>query len=182
MNIPALVKSAGIKIFFILCILILCGCSTNMNLIENDDLHFNSAPNFSILLHTNDNYPSKEILDLTNLDGKPVVINFWFPSCPPCRTEMPYIEASYNIYIGQVEFVAIQQVGIDSIEDGQKFVNDFGLTFAVGADKTGQIITDYELTAFPSTYFLDSDHKIIHKWTGELNMGNIKKMINDILP
>ena len=182
MNILALLDSLGIKKLALLCAMILCSCSTNIQLLENGDPHFNTAPDFSILLHTNENYRSKEILELIHLNGKPVVINFWFPSCPPCRTEMPHIESSYRTYKGQVEFVAIQQIGIDSIEDGQKFVREFGLTFAVGPDETGEIITDYELTAFPSTYFLDKDHKIIHKWTGELNKGEIEKLVKDIVP
>ena len=36
--------------------------------------------------------------DLSRHEGKPVVINFWFPSCPPCRAEIPNFEHAYQTW------------------------------------------------------------------------------------
>ena len=53
--------------------------------------------------------------DLAELAGQPVVVNFWFPSCPPCRAEMPDLQEAYTEFKDQgVQFVGIQQLGIDS--------------------------------------------------------------------
>ena len=68
-----------------------------------------------------------------NYAGKPIVINFWFPSCPPCRAELEHFEEVYQEF-GQpsgsdVQFVGIQQLGLDSIEDGAALFDEIGVTF-----------------------------------------------------
>lgn len=149
---------------------------------ETNGRDLDPAPEFVLALHGNENHEKGEPLKLSDLKGKPVVVNFWFPSCPPCRLEMPDLEAAFQVHKGDVEFIGVQQLGLDSIEDGQDFVDDFGLTFAVGPDETGDVIRDYKLIAFPSTYFLDKDHNIVNKWSGALNAEKIEELIQDILP
>ena len=65
------------------------------------------------------------------------------PRVPPCRLEMPHFEAAFQTHKDEVAFVAIQQLGLDSEEEGQKFVEEFGLTYAVGPDTSGTVIKDY---------------------------------------
>ena len=67
------------------------------------------------------------------LAGKPIVINFWFPSCPPCRAELEHFENVYQQYGepsgGDVQFVGVQQLGLDSIADGEALFEELGITF-----------------------------------------------------
>ena len=46
--------------------------------------------------------------DLDMHVGKPVLINFWFPSCPPCRAEMPDLQIAFEKY-GEDEFRKIEK-------------------------------------------------------------------------
>ena len=71
------------------------------------------APDFELVLYGNENHSPGERLRLSDLKGKPVVGNFWFPSCPPCRAEMPDLEASFrNHSVNGVEFIGVQLVGL----------------------------------------------------------------------
>ena len=64
--------------------------------------------------------------DLAEHEGKPVVINFWFPSCPPCRAEIPNFEHAYQTLgppgTNQIVFVGVQAVGFDTAADGVEFL------------------------------------------------------------
>ena len=95
---------------------------------------------------------------------------------------MPHFEAAFQTHKDEVAFVAIQQLGLDSEEEGQKFVEEFGLTYAVGPDTSGTVIKDYKVMTFPTTVFLDSDHTVVRKWAGPLNEEKLNELIEEILP
>ena len=95
---------------------------------------------------------------------------------------MPHFEAAFQTHKDEVAFVAIQQLGLDSEEEGQKFVEEFGLTYAVGPDTSGTVIKEYDVKTFPTTVFLDSDHTVVRKWAGPLNEEKLNELIEEILP
>ena len=140
-----------------------------------------AAP-FSFEAFGNENFDKGQPISLDTFEGQPIVLNFWYPSCPPCRLEMPHFEAAFQAHKDEVAFVAIQQLGLDSVDEGQKFVEEFGLTYAVGPDKSGTVIREYDVKTFPTTIFLDADHNIVRKWAGPLNEEKLNELIEEILP
>ena len=94
------------------------------------------APDFELTLFKNALHDAGEHLLLSELRGNPVVVNFWFPSCPPCRAEMPDLERVFQAHRADgVEFVGVQLLGLDSAQDGQDFIEEVGVNFAIGPDK-----------------------------------------------
>jgi len=142
----------------------------------NEDL----APEVELVLFGNANHEAGETLKLSDLKGKPVVVNFWFPSCPPCVAEMPDLQQSFERHGGDVEFVGVQLVGLDSASEGQAFVDQLGVSYALGPDE-GIIIRDYKITGFPTTVFIDSDQNVVRKWTGILNEEKLEELVREIL-
>ena len=141
-----------------------------------------AAPDFELVLFENSNHERGEKLRLSQFRGKPVVINFWFPSCPPCRVEMPDFEKAFQKYGGDgVEFIGVQNLGADTIEDGQKFVDEFGINYAVGPDEDNSILLDYKVRGFPTTVFLDKDQRIASTWTGLLDAATLDGLVQEIL-
>ena len=141
----------------------------------------NPAPEFELSLFGNDNHQKGEAFRLSQVEG-PAVVNFWFPSCPPCVAEMPDIDAAYRMHEAHgLEFVGIQLIGLDTAADGQDFIDEIGVTYAVGPDETGDIVKDYKVTGFPSTVFIDEDQNIVRKWTGFLNAEKIEELIQELL-
>ncbi len=122
------------------------------------------------------------VFDLSDHEGKPVVVNFWFPSCPPCRAELPDMQAAYEKYGPQgVTFVGVQQLGLDSAASGAAFWHDLGITFPGFADRGSEIQVDYEVLAYPTTIFLDRDHNIAKKWSGIIDADRLADNIEAIL-
>ena len=63
---------------------------------------------------------------------------------------------------------------LDTAEDGQEFVDEIGVTYALGADKGASIIRDFQVTSFPTTVFLDEEHRIVSEWGGILTAGKLE--------
>ena len=140
-----------------------------------------AAPDFELVLFGNDNHTKGEVLKLSDLRGRPVVVNFWFPSCPPCRVEMPDFEESFQKHGADVEYIGVQQLGLNSAEEGQDFVlNEVPVNYAVGPD-AGGIIRDYKVIGFPTTVFMDKDHRVVRAWTGALNAEKLEELVQELI-
>jgi thiol-disulfide isomerase/thioredoxin len=114
-------------------------------------------------------------------EGKPVLINFWFPSCPPCRAEMPDLQAAYEKYGDDVAFIGVQQLGVDSAANGQAFARDLGLTYPNIPDVGSTVQFGYEVFSFPSTIFLDNNHNIARTWTGIIGEEQLGEQLDALL-
>ncbi len=92
--------------------------------------------------------------DLAALRGRPVIVNFWGPSCVPCRDEFPLFKTKLAAHA--VDGLAI--VGIltyDGPDDARAFVARYGATWPTVEDPNGAIRTAYRVAARPQTYFID---------------------------
>jgi cytochrome c biogenesis protein CcmG/thiol:disulfide interchange protein DsbE len=93
-------------------------------------------------------------LDLASLRGRPVVLNFWGPSCVPCRDEFPLF-ASKLAAIGAGQLAIVGVLTFDGPDDARAFVAQYGATWPTVQDPTGSIRMAYRVIARPQTYFID---------------------------
>ncbi|HJP28374.1 MAG TPA: TlpA disulfide reductase family protein [Dehalococcoidia bacterium] len=114
-------------------------------------------------------------------EGKPILVNFWFPSCPPCRAEMPDLQAAFETYGENVAFLGVQQLGLDSAANGQAFVRELGLTYPNMPDVDSLVQVGYEVFSFPSTIFIDKNHNIARTWTGIIGEEQIAEQLDALL-
>jgi cytochrome c biogenesis protein CcmG, thiol:disulfide interchange protein DsbE len=92
--------------------------------------------------------------DLSALRGHPVVINFWGPSCVPCRTEFPLLAAKAREHAA--EGLVIVGVLTDDPPDGARaFVGQYGATWPTVIDPGAAIKSAYHVIARPQSYFVD---------------------------
>ena len=120
--------------------------------------------------------------DLAELAGQPVVVNFWFPSCPPCRAEMPDLQEAYTEFKDQgVQFVGIQQLGIDSKSAAIAFLEEVGVEYPNIPDENAAIQLEYRILAYPTTLFLDRNHDIAKKWNGFITKEDLREQIENIV-
>ena len=103
-------------------------------------------------------------VDLSQLRGKVVLINFWATWCPPCLDEMPSLEKLARRMDPQhFELVA---VSVDETwAPVEKFVpKDSRLTVAL--DPGGKISRSYGTSKFPESYLVDADGNLRLKFVG----------------
>ncbi len=131
------------------------------------------------LLRTKD-YPAGGRFVLDDSISKPIIINFWFPSCPPCVEEMPDLNEFYHANKTNVDVLGIQLIGLDSLSDGQEFVNNMNIAYAVGPDLDGSIAVNYSVHLFPTTIFVDQTGHITRSWQGIISKNEIEAILNSI--
>jgi len=99
-------------------------------------------------------------ISLGRFRGHPVVLNFWASWCPPCRAEMPALEAAYRKY--QARGVVV--IGIDGATDtwdaSRTFLSARGVTYPVARDDRGQVAQAYHVAALPTTFFIRADGRV----------------------
>jgi peroxiredoxin len=112
-----------------------------------------------------------------------VVLNFWFPSCPPCRAEMPDFEKAWQRVRGEkVLFVGLfVPQGLDTEEDARDFVEELGLTYDFATDKRAQVALAYQVAYFPSTYFIDQKGRVFKTELSVLDADAIARIVRDMV-
>ena len=130
------------------------------------------APGFTLpLLHTDD-------FVLDEYRGKPVVLNFWATWCGPCQNELPVLQKAAAHFGDDVVFVGVDQG--ETEETVQRFVEKFGLTYAIPLDAHGEVADNYNVKGLPTTFFIDRNGVIQSLWMGEMNSVTLAENIAKI--
>ena len=144
-----------------------------------------AAPNFTIPLYQTSLAAEGGEVSLADFNGRPVVINFWAPLCPPCRAEMPHFEEVWQSYKDRgVQFIGVDVgtfVLLGNAEQAIEFLNDIELSFPVGQAQDSSIITDYGVISMPTTVFLNPDGAVHRKWAGPLNRSTLESITEELL-
>jgi thiol-disulfide isomerase/thioredoxin len=116
------------------------------------------APEFTLPTIAGD-----EDVSLSELEGTPLVINFWASWCVPCQKEFPILADAVEHY-PDVEFVGITWRDIAS--EAQAFADEMNATWTLleGDIETGQ---DYGIRTVPQTLFIEPDGTIQQRLYGE---------------
>jgi len=94
---------------------------------------------------------------LSDLRGKPVVLNYWATWCGPCIEEMPMFQA-YSEQYSNFTMIGINQAeGIDKVAP---FVERMGLTYPVLLDLNSKVTQAYKVFLLPTTFFIDEEGMI----------------------
>lgn len=109
-----------------------------------------TAPDFTLKT------PDGEEYTLSELKGSAVLINLWATWCPPCRAEMPAMQNMYQEYKDQGFIIlAVNMTYQDNPLAVVPFVKEYGLTFPILLDETGDVGKAYQLRSLPSSYFIN---------------------------
>jgi len=106
---------------------------------------------------------------LSDLRGQVVLLNFWATWCPPCKAEMPDLNALNREYGPSHQFTV---VGVDLQENSDavaSFARDHEIGFPLLLDSDGGVTTgSYSLRALPTSMIIDREGKIRDTWSGQL--------------
>ncbi len=133
------------------------------------------APNF--VLQSVDG----ERIELKDLKGKGVFLNFWGTWCGPCKQEFPYMANQYEVFKDRgVEIVAVN-VGESNIAV-KNFMESYGVNFPVAMDKDRQVTEAYDITPLPTTFLINPEGKVIKVIKGTMTERNVYEYMNLIKP
>lgn len=99
-------------------------------------------------------------LRLSDLQGRPVIVNFWATWCSTCRAETPDLIELYETH----QDAGLVMLGINLRENEDavaSFVEDFGISYPVAFDRSGEVASTWRIggpnRGVPSTYFIDPE-------------------------
>lgn len=154
----------------------LCYTMYNSVFAKQDQIKEGSiAPNF--VLQSVDG----ERIELKDLKGKGVFLNFWGTWCGPCKQEFPYMANQYEVFKDRgVEIVAVN-VGESNIAV-KNFIDAYGVNFPVAMDKDRQVTEAYDITPLPTTFLINPEGKVIKVIKGTMTERNVYEYMNLIKP
>ena len=105
------------------------------------------------------------MLTTADLEGKPVVINFWASWCIPCRQEAELLQATYEEY--RDEGVVFLGVNIkDSNVDAKAFIDEYDMTYPVVSDPNEELARELGVVGIPETFFIDDEGTFVGSASG----------------
>jgi peroxiredoxin len=125
--------------------ILIAGCAGNQN-----PRIGKPAPEFQ--LPTLDGQP----VSLSDLKGKPVLINFWASWCRPCCEEMPYLQQIYDEWQGKGLVLLAINIG-ETPSQVAEFMQSQGLSLPVLLDTEGKVAEQYGIRGIPTSFFIDKD-------------------------
>ena len=125
------------------------GCSVGSDPARGPDIG-KLAPDFQL-----DNLDGQSV-SLSEFWGKPVLVNFWASWCPPCRSEMPFIQDTFTDKKWVDEELVVLAIDIgESPSTVSEFAKEYGLTFHILLDVARDVSLEYYVRAMPTTFFID---------------------------
>lgn len=129
-------------------------------------------------------------LELNDLQGQPVslldyrggwlLVNNWATWCPPCKAEMPTLQAFYEAHRQQnFELVAIEAGG--AVEDVARFVDQYQLKFTVWPDPEEKVYQAFRNVSLPSSWLIDPAGQIRLTWTGAISREMLENYVTPLL-
>ncbi len=121
-----------------------------------------------------------ETVNLADYRGQVVLVNFWTTWCPPCRAEMPELDAYYRDH--QADGLVLLAVNAgEAPAAARTFIEASGFTFPVGLDRDGSISSQFGVTGLPVTIVLDTDGAITYRHTGLITRAVLDEQVTPLL-
>lgn len=123
-----------------------------------------------------------ERFSLAGAQGRPVVLNFWATWCGPCRIETP-VKKRLHEELGEGGLI----VGVNlttsegSVGDVQRYVEELDIEYPVVLDSTGRVQQLYGVRGTPTTYIIDPDGRVVHRFMGAMSFGDMMRRLEPLM-
>lgn len=138
----------------------------------NNDVEGDRLPDVTLTDRAGNEFTTAELV------GAPLVVNFWFSTCPPCAKELPDFAEVHAEVGDEVRFVGVNT--IDSVEVMDRFAGERGVQYELYRDEFAEFTDGIGASAFPVTIFVNSDGVIVDQ-TGALDAEELRRKVDELL-
>jgi peroxiredoxin len=119
-------------------------------------------------------------VSLSDFTGQVILLNNWATWCPPCREEMPEINAYYEKYKDEGFQVVAVEAGQPE-DEVRAFVESQGLEFIVLLDPENQSLITFQHSSLPNSFVIDRRGHLRLAWLGAINLPTLERYITPLL-
>ncbi len=141
------------------------------------------APAFTLTFFKGFQYNGLASIQVSDLRGKVVLVNFWASWCKPCEQEAPHLEQAWEYYQSDPDVVFLGVDYVDTEPAARLFLQKFHNSYPNGPD-TGTLISQmFRIKGVPETYVLGTDGVIRYVEIGPFSSADeIRAIIDPLLP
>jgi thiol-disulfide isomerase/thioredoxin len=147
--------------------------------IEKGEVHKGTAPAAPSFSFYN---AGGQPVSTTDLKGKVVFINFWATWCPPCRAEMPSLDALYKEFSSDERFVFLFINEDDDLAKAEKYLKENRYAMPL-VTRAGPVPGELYSGTLPTTLVLDKRGAVVlkHEGVAGYNTPRFKQQLKDLL-
>jgi cytochrome c biogenesis protein CcmG, thiol:disulfide interchange protein DsbE len=113
-------------------------------------------------------------VNLKELRGSPVVLNFWASWCVPCRIEAPRLEHAWRA--GRRRGVVFAGLNMQDVtEDARSFMSNFRMSYLNVRDKSNDVSLDWGVTGIPETFFVTARGRVVAHVIGAVSAAQLRR-------
>lgn len=124
-----------------------------------------------------DGFGTSKKVELDELRGKPLVLNYWASWCPFCISEMPDFQKVYEDVSDQVEFIGVNIQ--DDLSSARKLADQTGVRYPLVSDPDGAVYRRLRGFSMPTTWFIDEEGRIVERFSGPLTAQQLAERIRE---
>lgn len=117
---------------------------------------------------------------LSEYQGQVVLVNLWATWCPPCKAEMPTLNAYYQAH-REKGFTLIAINAGDPAELVQDFVKTYNLSLIIWLDPQNQASRAFQVMSYPSSFVIDRKGTVRLAWVGAITRNMLEKYVTPLI-
>ena len=117
-----------------------------------------------------------ESIRLSDLQGQPVIVNFWATWCGPCMVEMPILQSLYDNHRDQGVRILAVNMG-ETKQVVREWQSTYRLTYDLLIDESQSVSTLYRLRGQPSTFVISPEGVISDIFFGPVNEVTLRAVL-----
>ena len=113
---------------------------------------------------------------LSDLQGRPVIVNFWGSWCGPCVEEFPVLQQALARH--RADDLAVLGIVVrDNSESARAFMARMGASWTAAMDPGGMTATSFGINGAPESFFIDRDGVVRGRQIGQLTASDLERQL-----